>query len=106
MVRVTYITFDGAPQTVDVQPGYSLMEGAIGNGVDGIDAACGGNSYCGTCRVYVDPAWRDRTGEMSETEQLIISSMEDDDPSVRLSCQVPVVETLDGLVVRLPKRQQ
>ncbi len=106
MVEVTYIAFDGVSRTIDAQPGLSLMEAAIANGVDGIEAVCGGNSYCGTCRVHVDAAWRERTGEASETERLIIESMGDDEPSVRLSCQIPVTEALDGLVVRLPEAQQ
>lgn len=105
MVEVTYVSFSGERRTVSVQVGYSVMEGAIANGVDGIEAVCGGNSYCGTCRVYVDEAWRARTGEPSEVEASILESTGDEEPSARLSCQILVDETLGGLVVRLPEAQ-
>jgi 2Fe-2S ferredoxin len=105
MVQVRFIGFDGEETRVDVQPGYSLMEGAIANGIDGIEAACGGNSYCGTCRVYVDPAWFEKTGARTETELTILESIDDPEPTLRLSCQIQVAEHLDGLVVRIPEHQ-
>lgn len=105
MVSVTYIAFDGRQQTVDAQAGISLMENAIANDVDGIVAVCGGNAYCGTCRVYVDPSWQDRVGERNELEGPMIETVGDEDPSVRLSCQIAVTEELDGLIVRLPEKQ-
>jgi 2Fe-2S ferredoxin len=106
MVQVTYITFDGKEQTVEVSPGFSLMEGAVKNGLAGVDADCGGNCYCGTCRVYVTPAWRAKAGEPGEYEQALIESVGDADPAVRLSCQVQVTEELNGMVVHLPETQK
>jgi 2Fe-2S ferredoxin len=106
MVKVTYITFDGKEQTVDVTPGYSLMEGAIKNAVIGIDADCGGNCYCGTCRVYVPAEWRNKVGPRNEYEQQLLDSIGEEDPTVRLSCQVKTIEELNGLVLRLPKTQK
>jgi 2Fe-2S ferredoxin len=106
MVKVTYIAYDGAEKTVEVEPGMSLMEGAVQNGVDGIDADCGGNCYCGTCRVYVSESWREKLGLPNEYEEPMIESTGDTDPSVRLSCQVRVTEDMDGLVVRTPKFQK
>jgi 2Fe-2S ferredoxin len=106
MVKVTYIAYDGAERTVEVEVGMSLMEGAVQNGVDGIDADCGGNCYCGTCRVYVSVIWREKLGLPNEYEEPMIESTGDTDPSVRLSCQVRVTEDMDGLVVRTPKFQK
>ena len=105
MVSVTYITFDGREQTVDVQTGISLMENAIANGVDGIDAVCGGNAYCGTCRVYVDPTWHDKVNEKTDLEDPMLETVGEVDPSARLSCQISVTDKFDGLVVRLPEKQ-
>ena len=105
VVRVTYITFDGREQPVDAEEGISLMENAIANGVEGIEAICGGNAYCGTCRIYVDPAWRDRTGERGEVEEPMMETVGEEDPSARLSCQIEVTDELDGLVIRLPENQ-
>lgn len=105
MVQVTYIAFDGREQLVDAEAGLSLMENAIANDVEGIVAVCGGNAYCGTCRVYVDPAWRERTGERNEMEPPMLETVGEEDPSARLSCQIVITDELDGLVVRLPESQ-
>jgi ferredoxin, 2Fe-2S len=60
MARITYVTFNGKEQIVELAPGQSLMEGAIRNDVEGIESICGGNCYCGMCRVHVAEAWRAR----------------------------------------------
>ena len=60
MSKVTYIESGGEQHVVDVQPGLSLMEGAVQNGVPGIPAICGGACACATCHIYIDEAWRSR----------------------------------------------
>jgi 2Fe-2S ferredoxin len=105
MVSITFITADGRAQYAAIEPGGSLMEGAVGNGIEGIDAECGGNCYCGTCRVYIDPHWRAIVGAAGDYEAPVIETAGDDDPGVRLSCQIAVTPELDGLVVRLPASQ-
>jgi 2Fe-2S ferredoxin len=105
MVRATFITHDGRERTVELTPGLSLMENAIKNGVEGIDAICGGNCYCGTCRVYVTPEWRAKVGAQKDYEAQLLDSINEKDPTVRLSCQITVTEELDGLIVRLPISQ-
>ena len=105
MVTITFIAADGRKQIADIEPGTSLMEGAVGNGIDGIDAECGGNCYCGTCRVYVDPAWQAAVGRAGDFETPVIETAGDGDPSVRLACQITVTPDLDGLVVSTPSSQ-
>ena len=39
------------------------------------------------------------------TFHAVIETTGDESPNVRLSCQIPVTEQLDGLVVRLPEAQ-
>jgi ferredoxin, 2Fe-2S len=105
MVAVTFIAANGAEQTIDASEGLSIMENAVANGIEGIEAVCGGNAYCGTCRIYIDEAWRDVTGEAGEIELPMFEATEDDNPGVRLSCQVTVTSAFDGLVVRTPETQ-
>jgi 2Fe-2S ferredoxin len=105
MVKITYIEASGEEHVVDAKPGLSVMEGAVKNKVPGIAADCGGACACATCRVYVDKAWQEKTGRPSEMEQSMIEYSGDRDPSVRLSCQIKVTETLDGLVLRMPESQ-
>jgi 2Fe-2S ferredoxin len=58
MVKVVYIDAEGAEQSVEAKVGQSVMEAAVKNGVTGIVGECGGQCACGTCKVFVDPAWR------------------------------------------------
>jgi len=105
MAKITYIEFNGAPHTVDVSNGLSVMEGAIKNMIPGIDADCGGACACATCHVYVDPAWTAVVGGPSEMEQTMLDFAENVEDNSRLSCQITVTDALDGLVVRMPKSQ-
>lgn len=105
MVQVTFVTASGREQPVDARAGLTLMENAMAYGVEGIDAVCGGNAYCGTCRVYPEPGWRDLLGPRNELEGPMIEDTDDTNPAARLSCQITVTAELDGLVVRLPEAQ-
>jgi len=105
MAKITYVEFNGTEHIVDVEPGLSVMEGAVRNGIPGIDADCGGACSCATCHVYVDPAWQERTGTRNDLEQAMLEFAENVEPNSRLSCQIKVTEALDGLVVRMPESQ-
>ncbi|HYG26756.1 MAG TPA: 2Fe-2S iron-sulfur cluster-binding protein [Caulobacteraceae bacterium] len=105
MARITYIAHDGAEYVLDINTGMSVMEGAVKNNVPGIDADCGGACACATCHVYVDPAWKDKTGAASTMETSMLDFAENVDPNSRLSCQIKVTDELDGLVVRMPESQ-
>ena len=106
MVSVTYVTHDGKESRVDVPVGRTLMEGAIENGVDGIEAVCGGNCYCGTCRIYLSSDWLIKLPPAEEDELAMIEASEDADPNVRLSCQVKVTEALEGIRLTTPEFQK
>ena len=71
MAKVTYIEHDGTEHVIDVKSGLTVMEGAVKNNIPGIDADCGGACACATCHVYVDEAWRSKTGEKSAMEASI-----------------------------------
>ncbi len=105
MAKITYIEFNGAEHPVDASDRFSVMEGAVKNNVPGIDADCGGQCACGTCHVYVDPAWLEKTGERTEMEKAMLEFVENVQPNSRLSCQIKVSDKLDGLVVRMPESQ-
>jgi len=105
MANITYITADGKEQKVELSPGISLMEGAIMNDVEGIESICGGNCYCGMCRVFVAETWRQHVGEASDYEQPVLEGFGDHRPGARLACQIQVSESLCGLVVHLPEKQ-
>jgi 2Fe-2S ferredoxin len=105
MPKITFIEHDGTEHTVDGEVGLSVMRAAIDNLVPGIDADCGGECSCATCHVYVDPAWMPKVGEPSEREESMLDLNPEREPNSRLSCQIPVTEELDGLVVKVPEFQ-
>ena len=105
MAKITYVEFSGAEHVLDVKPGLSVMEGAVKNNVPGIAADCGGACACAPCHVYVDDAWREKTGEASAMEESMLDFAENVQPNSRLSCQIKVSDALDGLVVRMPESQ-
>ena len=105
MPQITYIQHDGATTEIDVAVGHSVMEGAVQNGVAGIDADCGGACACATCHVFIDPTWTDRIGSAEGQEDDMLDMVENRASNSRLSCQIEVSEALDGLIVRLPENQ-
>jgi ferredoxin, 2Fe-2S len=105
MVKITYIDTAGGSRTVEAEIGATVMETAIRNGVPGIEAECGGACACSTCHVYVDEAWREKTGQPSPMEEDMLDFAYEVRPNSRLSCQIRVSDELDGLVVTTPERQ-
>jgi 2Fe-2S ferredoxin len=81
------------------------MEAAKMADVPGIEAECGGACACETCHVYVDQAWRDKTGAPSDMEEDMLDFAFDVREESRLSCQIKVSSQLDGLVLRVPAKQ-
>ena len=105
MPKITYVDQEGTRREVEAKVGETVMEAAIRNDIPGIEADCGGACACATCHVYVDPAWRQTTGESGETEQDMLDFAFDVRENSRLSCQLSITEDFDGLVVRVPEQQ-
>ena len=105
MPKITYIDQDGKERVVEADIGATVMETAINNDIPGILATCGGSCSCATCHVYVDEAWREKTGGPSPMEEDMLDFGFDVRPNSRLSCQIKVSDELDGLVVGTPERQ-
>jgi 2Fe-2S ferredoxin len=85
--------------------GFSIMEGAIKNSIPGIDADCGGSCACATCHVYVDEKFLYKIPEAEEAEKDMLDFVQDADKSSRLSCQIIISNEIDGIKVRMPKKQ-
>jgi 2Fe-2S ferredoxin len=106
MPKITFIAFDGAQRTVDVNKGETVMFAATQNGVDGIVGECGGFCNCATCHVYVDDEWLAKLPPMSEHEdEMLEGTVSERKPGSRLSCQITFADALDGLIVHTPEQQ-
>jgi 2Fe-2S ferredoxin len=86
MPKVTYIEYDGTAHQAEVPVGLSVMRGAVGNNVPGIDGECA----CATCHAYVDLACLAKVGtpEPGSMEASMLSFAAVTQPNSRLSCQI------------------
>lgn len=106
MVKVTFIGADGAETTVSADAGDTVMNAAIGNGVEGIIGECGGSMMCATCHCHIDKDWAHKTGDrMDGEDDMLDCAASEVTETSRLSCQVKLAPEMDGLVVHLPADQ-
>ena len=101
MPKVTYITPDGTRHEVEVENGYSVMECAINNDIEGIVAECGGACACATCHSYVDEAWLDKMPPMDDMEDSMLDAAFERKDNSRLTCQIEISSDLDGLIIHV-----
>lgn len=106
MPKINFVEPNGESTEVEIPVGWSIMEGAVQNGIDGIVAECGGGCACATCHVIVDEAWFDKLEQRSDIESdMLECTAVEKSPTSRLSCQIKVAEHHDGLIVHLPESQ-
>ena len=97
---------DGSLRALQARVGRSLMQEAVNAGVEAIAADCGGSLTCATCHVMVDAAWLARLAPPSADElSMLEMTAAPRDAGSRLSCQITLTPTLDGLRARLPATQ-
>ncbi|NJM49539.1 MAG: 2Fe-2S iron-sulfur cluster binding domain-containing protein [Sphingomonadales bacterium] len=101
MPKITVITRTGESRDVDADKDLSLMEVIRDNGFDELLALCGGCCSCATCHVHIDAAYADKLPPMGEDENDLLDSTEHRTAQSRLSCQIPVSDDLDGLIVTI-----
>lgn len=105
MPTVTFVDPDGAQHALTGEEGMSVMELAVRNGLDGIEADCGGACACATCHVYVAEDWVAITGAAGGDEAEMLEFAVAPEAGSRLACQIRLTPALDGLVVRIPVSQ-
>lgn len=101
MPTIIVATRAGDTCEITTAAGLSLMEAIRDSGIDELLALCGGCLSCATCHVYIDPAFAEQLPEMSDDENDLLDSSSARSPRSRLSCQLPLGEELEGLVVTI-----
>jgi 2Fe-2S ferredoxin len=106
MAKITFKHPDGTDTVVDISAPNTVMRGAKLNNINGIVAQCGGSAQCGTCHVYIDADNALPLPEMHESEDdVLYGTASPRRATSRLSCQLPISDEIDGLVVHLPETQ-
>ena len=106
MPLITFVHPDGREEILDIPANTTIMHAAVAAGVDGIVGECGGSAMCATCHVYVSADQADVLPPVSAVEDAMLDSTASERrKESRLSCQLPVSEAYEGLVLHLPETQ-
>lgn len=107
MPRLVFVQPDGTKQEIDATSGDSVMTAATTSLVPGIIGDCGGGLTCATCHVYVDEGWTDAVGGRTDDEdEMLETTSEESNERSRLSCQIMVDSSIDGIVLHVPASQE
>ncbi|MFK4753550.1 2Fe-2S iron-sulfur cluster-binding protein [Oceanobacter antarcticus] len=106
MPSVTYVDYQGQSTQLELAEGMTLMQGAVMNGIEGIEGECSGSCACATCHCYVDESWVGKMPPMSENEDdMLDGTASERKDNSRLSCQIKMTAELDGIVIHMPEEQ-
>lgn len=97
MLEMLITTRSGERHTLPSDADVSVMEVIRDSGVAELVAMCGGCCACATCHVYVDEAWMERIGPRSDSEEEMVCDLAHYRPTSRLSCQIIMNQSLNGL---------
>ena len=101
MVRVSFVTAEGARVEVEGVDGASLLAVGQAAGMP-LEGTCEGQMACSTCHVIVSPEWFDKLPGAAGDEEDMLDLAADVTRTSRLSCQILLSEALDGIEVRIP----
>ena len=102
MPQITVTSRSGEKHVVDAEENQTLMEVIRDSDVGELEAICGGCCSCATCHIYVDTKFADLLPPVSEDEDILLDGSNHRKPDVsRLSCQIRVTDSLNGLEVEI-----
>lgn len=105
-ISIHFTAYNGVTTSIEAKIGKSLMEAATSANVNGIAADCGGLMTCATCHVYVDEPFASQLGAPDAEEAAMLAfTAAAQQPNSRLSCQITLGSSLNGLTVKLPSTQ-
>ena len=96
MINILAKDLDGQVHEIQGREGDSLME-ALRQQEWGVAAVCGGLCSCGTCHVYLNEEWLDKFQQADSDEQDLLDVFENTKNNSRLSCQLPLQASHDGI---------
>ena len=105
MPSITFRQPDGRDVAVQFTAGHSVMEVARNAGVEGLWADCGGECACATCHVLLDSRGQKGFPPPESIEDLMLDLVSERQSNSRLSCQLELSDSHDGLVVTVADAQ-
>ena len=95
-MKIFVTDLSGKRNQLEAVEGWRIMEIIREHNLP-IKAECGGACACATCHVYIHPEWVSKLHTMSEDEEYMLDVAFDLKENSRLSCQIIMNESLDGL---------
>tara|TARA_R110000850_G_scaffold276258_1_gene417891 strand:+ start:13001 stop:13321 length:321 start_codon:yes stop_codon:yes gene_type:complete len=105
MPILTFIEHDGTSHAVEAEVGQSIMQAALNAMVPGIQADCGGACSCATCHAFLEDDWMNAVPAAQDSELDMLEFAAERQETSRLTCQLTVQDSMDGMVLRLPESQ-
>ncbi len=106
MPLVRFVAPNGTERTLEIAAGNSVMQTAIRNSIQGIEAECGGCLDCATCHVYVDDSQLHAMPPPSAQEDAVLAGVAAERRSTsRLGCQLFVPAGIETLIIHIPETQ-
>jgi len=101
MPTIRVIDSQGDVKELPIEEGLSLMEHLVEAGYEEVQAICGGSCSCATCHVLITNLAEDNS--VIEDDELMLLEMADgyDKKQSRLSCQLELDRSHEGLEVVL-----
>jgi len=96
LINISVKDLDEQVHEIQAREGDSLME-ALREHEWGVPAICGGLCSCGTCHVYLEAEWLDKFQQADPDEQDLLEVFENTKDNSRLSCQLQLLPSHDGL---------
>lgn len=106
MITARFNHAEGGTDTLQLEPGVSLMKAAVLNGIGNIVGECGGQAMCATCHVIVRPEYRDTLPPLNEDEdEMLDCAAAERAEGSRLGCQLKAGKDFTVIEVDLPNAQ-
>ena len=102
MGRIVFIDRNGVSHPVAAGNGRSIMQAARDALASFLIGECGGSCICASCHAYIDFAWLGRLPPVSRNEAAMLDAIDNARYNSRLTCQIVMNDSLDGVVVRIP----
>ena len=103
MVVINFISSKGVLKSVNATEGETIMDCAKNNDIYEIEAEV--RVAHATCHVYIQDEWVDKLDAPTEMEEDMLDFAIDVKENSRLSCQIKIDKTLDGITIQTPEKQ-
>ena len=100
-INVHFISPDGeTTQSVEAMEGDDLLSVAQAAGQP-LEGTCEGQMACSTCHVVVAQKWFGKLRKATEDEEDMLDQAFFVEDNSRLSCQIRISESIDGIQLKL-----